>query len=265
MQDVDDSSLLAAAICEAIAEKTGADSARNAAEQVRELLAPLVAAALTGRRVAAVAHELRNPLAVIATSASILAQRTGDDERARKHLQRIDAQVKLASALAHELLEGASARPTTIERAALLALLAECVDAVALPPTMTLHISAPTAPKVVLVDRRRTVQIVSNLLNNARAACAEHGELRLEARDDGPYVTLLVRDTGPGIPDDALERVFAMGESKSAKGHGFGLAIAREFARAQGGELVARPSERGALFALTMRAEQEQQHQRQDR
>lgn len=266
MQDVDDSSLLAAAICEALAEKTGAGSVRDAAEIVREMLAPLVAAALTGRRVAAVAHELRNPLAVIATSASILAQRAGDDERARKHLQRIDAQVKIASSLALELLEGASPRPPAIERAELLALLAECVDALALPPTITVQISAPSAlsaPRAVLVDRRRTAQIVGNLLNNARAACADAGELRLEVRDDGPYVLLFVRDNGPGIPEDALERVFSIGESKSANGHGFGLAIAREFARAQGGDLVARASERGALFVLTMRAEP--QPQRQDR
>jgi signal transduction histidine kinase len=261
MQDVDDSSLLAAAICEALAEKTGADSVRDAAGIVREILAPLVAAALTGRRVAAIAHELRNPLAVIATSTSILAQRAGDDERVRKHLQRIEAQVKIASTMALELLEGASPRPPAIDRAELLALLAECVDAVALPPTITVQISAPSAPRLVLVDRRRTAQIIVNLLNNARAACADAGELRLEVRDEGPYVLLLVRDNGPGIPEDAVERVFAIGESKSAHGHGLGLAIAREFARAQGGDLVARPSDRGALFVLTMRAEPQPQQQ----
>lgn len=254
MQHVEDSSLLATAICEALAAKTGAECVRNAVDLVREMLAPLVSAALTGRRAAAVAHELRNPLAVIATSASILAQRVGDDERSQRHLQRIEQQVRIASSLANELLEGGSPRPPTIEPVDLRSLLAECVEAVVLPPTISVNITLPPAPRAVLVDRRRTVQIVCNLLDNARAACADVGKLSLELCDDGPNVLLLVRDDGPGIAEDAIERIFAIGESSSTQGHGLGLAIAREFARAQGGDLVARPSDRGALFVLTMRA-----------
>jgi signal transduction histidine kinase len=255
MQDVDDSSVLAEAICDAIAKHTGLDSVRDARAVVVAQLAPLVAAALAGRRAAALSHELRNPLAVIATSASLLAPRVGDDERGRKHIARIDAQVKLASSLAHELLDAASPRPIQLELVALHSLVIDCVDSANLPPTITVNVRDDDAPaSVARLDRRRTQQILGNLLSNARAACGDHAELALAITRDGPHLIVTVQDNGPGIAREDFDRVFALGVSKSAAGHGFGLAISREWARAQGGDLALRPSDVGACFALRVAA-----------
>jgi signal transduction histidine kinase len=250
MQDVDDSSVLAEAICDAIAKHTGLDSVRDARAVVAAQLAPLVAAAIAGRRAAALSHELRNPLAVIATSASLLAPRVGDDERGRKHIARIDAQVKLASSLAHELLDAASPRPILLELVALHPLVLDAVESANLPPTVSVKINDDAPAAVARLDRRRTQQILGNLLSNARAACGDHAELALAITRDGPHLIVTVQDNGPGIAREDFDRVFALGVSKSAAGHGFGLAISREWARAQGGDLALRPSDVGARFAL---------------
>lgn len=74
---------------------------------------------------------------------------------------------------------------------------------------------------------------------------------------DGGNVTLTVRDDGPGIDDDDLERIFdrfwKKDAARSAEGSGLGLAIARDHARRLGGDIVARvPMGRGAELVATV-------------
>lgn len=254
MQPLDDSSRLAAQLCEAIAEAAGLDPAQTAAAQsrVQTLLAPLVAAAIAGRAAGQVAHELRNPLAVIATSASLLGSRVGDDERAKKHVQRIDAQVKIAASLAHELLDAASARAVTLEPFAIDALVRSALDAFALEHRAIVTLESPDATLAALADRRRTLQILHNLLANARQAAGESAAISLVARPDGPHVLLLVQDNGPGVAPELRARLFEQGATGSSRGHGFGLHLSRELARAQGGELSLADSAAGACFVLQL-------------
>ena len=253
MQPLDDSSRLAAQLCEAIAEAAGLDPAQTAAAQARAqtLLAPLVAAAIAGRAAGQVAHELRNPLAVIATSASLLGSRVGD-ERAKKHVQRIEAQVKIAAALAHELLDAASARAVTLEPFAIDALVRSALDAFALEHRAIVTLESPDASLSVLADRRRTLQILHNLLANARQVAGESAAISLVARPDGPHVLLLVQDNGPGVAPELRSRLFEQGATGSSRGHGFGLHLSRELARAQGGELSLAESAAGACFVLQL-------------
>ena len=94
-----------------------------------------------------------------------------------------------------------------------------------------------------------------NLIENALDALAEtSAERRLEVavtRRDGRGV-LHVRDTGPGIPPDALARVFEPFFSKKANGTGLGLAIARRTVEAFGGRIVAESDRSGASFRVDL-------------
>ncbi len=113
-------------------------------------------------------------------------------------------------------------------------------------------------PKVVC-DRRRIVQIVTNLVSNA-VKFTEKGriELRAEASDTGESVAISCRDTGVGIAREEVEMIFEAYQqagtiSRRKKGTGLGLAIARSIAAAHGGRLrVESELGRGSSFTLTL-------------
>jgi PAS domain S-box-containing protein len=111
-----------------------------------------------------------------------------------------------------------------------------------------------------LADETRLSQILINLASNA-VKFTEAGGIELEYGQENGRVRILVRDTGPGIPAEELDRVFEefhqvdAGHSRSASGTGLGLAISRRLARLMGGDLTVH-SEVGAgsVFALELPA-----------
>jgi PAS domain S-box-containing protein len=98
---------------------------------------------------------------------------------------------------------------------------------------------------VALADRDRTVQICLNLLTNALRATPRGGRVHMECLDSGQTVSVIIADTGIGIPADKLEAIFSpftqLGRAlnQPKEGAGLGLAIARGLAEAMGGTLTA--------------------------
>lgn len=113
------------------------------------------------------------------------------------------------------------------------------------------------APAEVVGDADRLAQIVRNLLSNALKYTPAGGHVRLATARARDRVTLEVADDGPGIASDDLPRVFDRfwrgASAGDVTGSGIGLTVARELARAHGGELVARSEPgRGSAFTLAM-------------
>jgi two-component system sensor histidine kinase KdpD len=92
-------------------------------------------------------------------------------------------------------------------------------------------------------------RVISNLLANA----ARYGlpPIRIEAQQRDRHLRVTVEDSGPGIPEELEGRIFdRFARGKGETGHGLGLAIARAYAQAHGGDLVYDPRARGARFEL---------------
>ena len=111
----------------------------------------------------------------------------------------------------------------------------------------------------VRADRERLIQILLNLVSNAVKFTPSGGQVSITCADAPTEVSIHVRDTGPGIPDDRLEEIFdpfvQVGRSSAERrqGVGLGLAISRELARMMEGELVVRSVVgEGATFILTL-------------
>jgi signal transduction histidine kinase len=110
----------------------------------------------------------------------------------------------------------------------------------------------------VVADEAKVAAILRNLIDNALRAVGAAGAIgvRLDQQDGG--ATVEVADSGPGVPVAERERIFdrlvRLDQSRSADrgGAGLGLAIARGYARAHGGELTCEPAGTGALFRLTL-------------
>jgi PAS domain S-box-containing protein len=113
----------------------------------------------------------------------------------------------------------------------------------------------------VSADREKLIQILTNLLGNAAKFTPARGEveMRLTHGAHANEVMIVVRDSGPGIPDDKLELIFEpfvqleRSLTTPAEGAGLGLAISRDLARGMGGDLRAERTEgQGATLILTL-------------
>jgi signal transduction histidine kinase/CheY-like chemotaxis protein len=107
---------------------------------------------------------------------------------------------------------------------------------------ITLRTEGLQVPAVLASDRRRVHQILANLVSNAIKYNSEGGELGIRVDLDGPRITVSVSDTGRGLSEDQLTRMFTPfdrlgAETSEVTGHGIGLVVARQLAEALGGRL----------------------------
>jgi signal transduction histidine kinase len=115
----------------------------------------------------------------------------------------------------------------------------------------------PDLPEIV-VEKHKVLQILVNLIRNAKYACDESGRadklLTLRLSRNGDRVLLAVIDNGVGIPTDNLNRIFNHGFTTRKDGHGFGLHSASLAAAELGGSLSVRSNgpQTGAMFTLDL-------------
>ena len=246
---------------------------KRAEEEHRRLMAQArVAEALreVDRRkdefLAMLSHELRNPLAPIATAVEIMRLREPSDESivwARDVIARQTAQL---TRLVDDLLDVSriTLGKITLNRSALdlRPIVAQAVEAV--QPLLTarhhhLAIDMSAEPLPIRGDGARLTQIISNLLNNAARFTADGGHIVLAARREGARVVLSVKDDGVGIPPDMRERVFDMftqiewpGQRKQ-DGLGIGLALVKRLVEMHDGDIEARSAGAGRGSELVVR------------
>ena len=221
----------------------------------RRLQAALVA---SDRRkdefLATLAHELRNPLAPLRTAAHILRARTpASQETLEVQVSVIDRQVTQMTRLIDDLMDVARITRGT------LALSRDRIDVTEVIQNAVetsrplidacgheLTISLPAHPAYVDADIVRLTQVISNLLNNASKYTPSGGRIHVGTCVVANELTVSVTDTGVGIPESMLDRIFEpftqleARTNQSKDGLGIGLALARQLARLHGGDITAR-------------------------
>jgi signal transduction histidine kinase len=197
-----------------------------------------------GRMATQVAHELKNPLAGLLLYARHLEhrlERTGDGEGADV-ARKIGAAVEHLGAVVAEIT--AFGRPPELHRVrtALHPLLDECLTfARARHPAAQLHVERvydPACPDAWL-DPRELRKAFLNLILNGLEALEPEGRLTVRTAyvPEGPALTVAIEDTGVGMSDETLSRVYDMFFTTKPHGTGLGMAIARSVITRHGGEL----------------------------
>jgi K+-sensing histidine kinase KdpD len=203
--------------------------------------------------VAIASHELRTPAASVYGVLKTLSDRGPDlTDDLREELLRVGVeQGERLKRLLEELLDLSrlDARAISVEPRPLVlrAALADVVQG-ALSESDVVELDIPDDLAVV-VDPLVLERVVSNLVANAVAYGAS--PIRISAQQRDRHVRVAVEDAGPGVPKELEGRIFdrfARGGGES--GHGLGLAIARAYAQAHGGDLIYEPRETGARFEL---------------
>jgi two-component system, OmpR family, sensor histidine kinase BaeS len=212
--------------------------------------------------VAAIAHELRTPLTVL--RGRLEAVRDGVLEANPAEYGLLIGQVELLSRLIADLrtLSLAEAGQLSLERRdADVAALLRSVGAAFTPRAdlrgVRLEVTAPEA-LWLYVDAERVHQVIANLLENALRH-TDHGFVRLSLEPGAKSVHLRVRDSGAGIPSEALGHVFERfyraegSRSRASGGSGLGLAVSQAIVTMHGGQIAARNHpDGGAELTVTL-------------
>ena len=217
--------------------------------------------------VSTVAHELRTPLTGLNGYLDlILAGQVEDPQVQRDFLERSQGIVGSMGELVGDLLDlsrlesGALSldlRPVSIREVG--DRVVDQLAPIAMDGRIKLKIELPPRLRTAVADRRRLEQIVSNLAANALKFSPSGSAVVLAGWFDGPVALIAVRDAGSGIgPDDRdrlFERFYRMSGHERVTGTGLGLPIARDLARAMGGDLdVASVPGSGSSFVLALPA-----------
>ena len=198
--------------------------------------------AALGQLSASIAHEVRNPLAVIRSAAQSLAENVaaGDDDGQRA-CRFITAEIDRLTSVVGSLL--AFARPLRLDpRPVKVGDLFDGALLLAGPDLARQHVrierSASAAALSVRADVDLVRQVLVGLLANAIEAVGPDGEVRLDARSlTGDQIEIEVADSGPGVPRELQARIFEPFFTTRARGTGLGLPIARQIVEAHGGQL----------------------------
>jgi two-component system sensor histidine kinase ChvG len=222
------------------------------------------------RFAADVAHEIKNPLSSIRSAIETL-RRIEDVGQQRRllsiiaddvtRLDRLISDISDASRIDAELSRTAT---EPVDVAPILATLAEINDATRKEGESRVIVDAPESGLVVRAVEDRLVQVLRNLIANARSFSPRDGLIWLRAREAGPMVEISVEDEGAGIPEAKLEHVFDRFYSERPKGErfgqhsGLGLSISKQIIEALKGRISAENRRdtdgrvRGARFVVRL-------------
>jgi signal transduction histidine kinase len=202
--------------------------------------------------VAAVAHELRNPLAPIRNGLHILRAAGDNREIIAQASALMDRQVNQMVRLVEDLMDIASIGQgklvIRVERTDLNTLVHTAVEACRPLIEVSRHeltVTVPTDQLFVETDPARLIQVISNLVTNAAKYTEPGGRIGLGVEREAGGVTISVRDNGIGIPADRLAHVFEMfvqvegGAQHRKGGLGIGLALVSRLVSLLGGRIKA--------------------------
>jgi PAS domain S-box-containing protein len=210
---------------------------------------------------AIVSHELRNPLQTIDLAATMLLH-DGADHRVRKAAETVRRAAERMETMIGDLLDMVTIQtgrfaidPRPVEITELVTEVVEIYEPLAIDKGVKIVRDLEAAVEVSC-DRTRIVQVLGNLLGNAKKFCRAGDVIHVRTRLDRGRVAVAVVDSGPGIPPDELPHIFEpywSGQRVRKQGTGLGLFIAKAIVEAHGGTLtVASRVGEGTTFTFTL-------------
>lgn len=197
-----------------------------------------------------VAHEIKNPLASLRSAVASMHFAKRDDQRTRllevidhdvRRLDRLVSDISNASRLDSELVKEAE---EDFNLTKTLSNLSEYLGQQAAEKGVELITDFPAEPIRISGLEARLAQVFVNLITNAVSFCEDGDAVRVWARKRDNRVLIVVEDTGPGIPEQALTKVFKRFYSERPQGQfgnnsGLGLSISKQIVEAHGGVIWA--------------------------
>jgi signal transduction histidine kinase len=234
-------------------------------ERLRDRLVAL------GEMAAAIAHEVKNPLAGIEVMAGVLKRQVADSPDALSILTDIINEAKMANQIVHEALEFVRPIRLQVEHTSIAEVIGDSVSlAESKMPrrNIDLQLRVDEGLPPIQGDHHQLCQLFTNLLINAFEALEGRGTVEITAREgvteDEPHaspgethqpvrtVIIDIVDDGPGVPRDLRDRIFNAFFTTKPQGSGLGLAIVRKVVDAHDGTIDILSGGRGTHFKVTL-------------
>ncbi len=198
--------------------------------------------AAIGEAAAMVGHDLRNPLQVITYALSFADQRltaTMDDDF-RETLETIKEQVKYMNKIVSDLQDYARPLKPKLVETHLPELIAETLDTLTIPHTVTvtLHIDEAAKALTLMTDAFMIKRVFINLITNAVQAMPKGGQLTISLTTTDDQAVIRIQDTGVGIPEEQKAKLFQPLFTTKAKGQGLGLTVCKRLIEANEGQIT---------------------------
>ena len=201
-----------------------------------------------GEMAAAIAHEVKNPLAGIEVQAGLLRRKMVDHADAHAALTAIIKEAKMANAIVQEVLDFVRPIRLQVEYTSVHTAVQGAIHLAATKVSrgdIAVDLDLPAGLPAIQADQHQLTQLFTNLLINAYEAMNGAGRVTITARpvriEDGgdglDAVRVECSDNGPGIPPDIADRIFSPFFTTKAQGSGLGLAIVRKIIDAHDGRI----------------------------
>lgn len=211
--------------------------------------------AAIGEMASFVGHELRNPLGVIKNSTYYARMRLkGEaDRKIARHLDILEMEVERSNNIISDLLDFARGpKPPNIQQIDLNHIVEEALSRIEVPARVETATKVGELPST-RADPDQILRILLNLMMNGIDAMPKGGTLSVETRAEEGFLEVSVADTGVGILEENMEKLFTPLFSTKAKGIGLGLYIVKQLLEAHGGAIAVQSEVgEGAIFTFRL-------------
>ncbi len=193
--------------------------------------------ATIGTMASRIAHDLKQPLTIMQTYADMLTPEIISklDYKDKEKWFRIQNSILDMNRIIEDELDFARTTEIKKKKSSLLSIMRLALNHV--KTTYEIEINLPENDVSLRCDSRKIEGVFSNLLNNAVQALDEQGEIDVTMSSDSEYVTINIRDSGSGIPDEYLDKIFEPMFTTKKTGTGLGLVICKSIVEQHGGSI----------------------------
>ncbi len=212
--------------------------------------------AIMGQMASVVGHEIRNPLAVINNSIFYIKTKLGKagklDQKLERHVSIIESEVKQAGSIISEILNYSRARELKLEITSLNHFIHELLTVYPFPPHIKVSTAYDESNPVVNIDQDEFRQAIRNLIGNGIEVMPESGTISIATGVvDNRWVQVDIGDSGAGIPQEVVDKIFTAFFTTKARGTGLGLAVVKKMIdRVNGRVKVDSEVGKGTVFHL---------------
>ncbi|MFB0567952.1 MAG: PAS domain S-box protein, partial [Candidatus Bathyarchaeia archaeon] len=210
--------------------------------------------AAIGELATMVGHDLRNPLAAIQNACYYVKTKFGasKDEKLRKMFEVVEKEINHANKIVKDLLDFSKVKKPELKRVDIISSIRDALTQLKFPENVKITTKFSEVPAIE-ADPDQLRRIFQNIALNAMQAMSDGGKLTVSTRKNGDFVEAAFTDTGVGIPEENMNKLFTPLFTTKAQGVGLGLAICKNLVESHNGRIEARSKVgEGSTFAVKL-------------